>query len=89
MYCPAERLPQLLRDCKADRIITSPKRIAFLKAPKRSSDEYTFGLAIRNDGPLTIRDCLLSVSMMGKEEKHYASLFLEYSLKKCSYPHPG
>jgi hypothetical protein len=85
----ADRLSQLLRDRKADRIITSPKRISFFKVPKRFSDEYIFGLAVRNDGPFTIRDCLFSVSMMGKEEEHDASFFFKWSLKKCGYLHPG
>lgn len=34
-----------------------------LRAPRRSFDECRFDLAIRNDGPVTIRDCLLSVSV--------------------------
>jgi hypothetical protein len=85
----ADRLSQLFRDRKADWIITSPKRISFLKVPKKSSDEHIFGLAIRNDGPLTIRDCLLSVSTIGKERKHDASFFFKYSLKECSYLYPG
>jgi hypothetical protein len=77
-----------LRDGKADRIIISPERISFLKVPKRSSDKDIFGLAVRNGGPLAIRDCLLSVSMMGKKGKHDASFFFKYSLKKCSYLYP-
>jgi len=41
-----------------------------LKAPKRPFDEYTFELAIRNDGPITIRDCSLAlVAHAGPEAK--------------------
>ena len=35
---------------------------AELEKPRRGFDEYTFVLSIRNDGPVTIKDCLLVVS---------------------------
>jgi hypothetical protein len=35
-----------------------------LESPPRAFDEYSFSLAIRNDGGVTIRNCLLAVSVM-------------------------
>ena len=36
---------------------------AKLEAPERDFDEYSFDIVIRNDGPITIRDALLSLAV--------------------------
>jgi hypothetical protein len=57
------QLQDARRAFEEDDILLRPARVATLEAPKRSYDEYTFNLLIRNDGPLTIHECLLSVSV--------------------------
>jgi hypothetical protein len=43
-------------------VVVSRKKRIELEAPKRNFDEYIFDLLIRNDGPVTIRDSLLTLS---------------------------
>jgi hypothetical protein len=43
-----------------------------LEEPKRTFDEYAFELGIRNDGPITIQDCCLSLLILAGPEADFA-----------------
>lgn len=67
-HAQLEQLEQGLQpDQKKGFILRPDRRRAIeeqrkcLEAPKRTFDEYSLALAIRNDGPITIRDCYLSL----------------------------
>ena len=59
-----ERRQEALRkELDSEEVVIIPReRRTMLEAPKRTFDEYSFSLAIRNDGGVTIRDCVLAVS---------------------------
>ncbi len=45
-----------------------PERIKFLETPKAESDLYEIDFVIQNDGPITIKDCVLSIAFQEPQE---------------------
>lgn len=58
----AQLLGKRRRRKDEDFVLVTGKKRRELEAPERDYDEYSFNIFISNDGPITIRDCLLTLS---------------------------
>lgn len=58
-----ESRQESLRQEQSEGVSIRGERLEHLTSSPRAFDEYSFSLAIRNDGGVTIRECLLAVSV--------------------------
>jgi hypothetical protein len=52
-----------LQEMRSEGMFIRGLQLTTLESPPRAFDEYSFSLAIRNDGGVTIRDCMLAVTV--------------------------